>query len=285
MRHLIPTWLGGSAKKSKKKKRRAKRQSAWLRPALYATASISLFGAIAGTGYWVWATGAVSRMTTAVETAVIDGTLQAGLAVDEILVEGRMETTKGQLLRTLGVRRGDPILTFDTEAARKRLIKLGWVADAIVERHLPDTVFVRIKERKAMAVWQRKGSLVLIDRDGVVIGTQGLNQYTHLKIIVGDDAPRHTPALLDMLSIAPPLMKRVRAAIWVGGRRWNLQLDDGIDIRLPEDNPQMAWTRLATLERNQQLLSQDIIAVDLRIQDRLVVRRRGDTAKVRGNST
>lgn len=285
MRHLIPRWLGGSAKKSKKKKRRAKRQSAWLRPALYATASISLFGAIAGAGYWVWATGAVSRMTTAVEVAVIDSTLRAGLAVDEILVEGRTETTRGQLLRTIGVRRGDPILTFYIEAARDRLIKLGWVADAVVERHLPDTVYVRIKERKAMAVWQRKGTLVLVDRDGVVIGTQGLNRFTHLKIIVGEDAPRHAPALLDMLSTAPPLMKRVRAAIWVGGRRWNLQLDDGIDIRLPEDNPQMAWTRLATLERDRQLLSQDIIAVDLRIQDRVVVRRRGDKPQARGNST
>jgi cell division protein FtsQ len=285
MRHLIPIWLGGSAKKSKKKKRRAKRQSAWLRPVIYATASISIFGAIASAGYWVWATGAVSRMTIAVEVAVVDSTLRAGLAVDEILVEGRTETTRGQLLRTLGVRRGDPILTFDTEAARDRLIKLGWVADAIVERHLPDTVYVRITERKAMAVWQRKGTLVLVDKDGVVIGTQGLNRFTHLKIIVGDDAPRRAPALLDMLSTAPPLMKRVRAAIWVGGRRWNLQLDDGVDIRLPEDNPQMAWTRLATLERDRQLLSQDIIAIDLRIQDRLVVRRRGDKTQTRGNST
>jgi cell division protein FtsQ len=88
-----------------------------------------------------------------------------------------------------------------------------------------------------------------------------------------------------MLATAPPLMKRVRAAVWVGGRRWNLRLDDGIDIRLPEENAQTAWTRLATLERDKQLLSKDIIAIDLRIQDRLVVRRRGDAALKPENST
>ena len=80
-------------------------------------------------------------------------------------------------------------------------------------------------------------------------------------------------------------MKRVRAAVWVGGRRWNLRLDDGIDIRLPEENPLFAWTRLATLERDRKLLSQDVIAVDLRIRDRVVVRRRGESATGRENST
>jgi cell division protein FtsQ len=77
----------------------------------------------------------------------------------------------------------------------------------------------------------------------------------------------------------------VRSAVWVGGRRWNLRLDDGIDIRLPEENAQSAWTRLATLERDQRVLSRDIIAIDLRIRDRLVVRRRGKTEQKRENST
>ncbi len=242
-------------------------------------------GGAAGAAYWVWATGAVSRLTTAVERTLIDSTLRAGLSVDEILVEGRHETTRGQLLHTIGIRRGDPILTIDTQAVRERLIALGWVSDATVERRLPDTLFVHLMERKAMAIWQRKGTFVLVDRAGVVIGQQGLERFSHLKVIVGDDAPRHAPELLDMLATAPPLMKRVRAAVWVGGRRWNLRLDDGIDIRLPEDNPLAAWTQLATLERDNRLLKQDIIAIDLRIPDKLVVRRRGDTAAARGNST
>ena len=125
-----------------------------------------------------------------------------------------------------------------------------------------------------MAIWQRNGTFVLVDRGGVVIGTQGLDRYGHLKVIIGAAAPRHTPALLDMLATVPKLMARVRAGIWVGNRRWNLRLDNGIDIRLPEKDPQAAWERLAALERDRQFLSNGITAIDLRIRGRLVVRRR-----------
>ncbi len=285
MRRLIPKWFGGAKRNAKARKNRRSARRRWLRPALYAVAVLSLLGGAAGAAYWSWTSGALTRFAAHIELAAIDATLRAGLAVDEVLVEGRSETTRGQLLRTIGVERGDPILTLDTHAVRDRLIRLGWVADATVERHLPGTVYVRLLERKAMAIWQRKGAFVLVDKTGAVIGTQGLRRYAHLKVIVGDDAPQHAPALLEMLATAPPLMKRVRSAVWVGGRRWNLRLDDGIDIRLPEENAQSAWTRLATLERDQRVLSRDIIAIDLRIRDRLVVRRRGKTEQKRENST
>lgn len=287
MRRLIARWRGDGADKRKvrgRKKRRAARRW-WLRPALYAAFATMIVGGGGGSAYWAWSNGTLARFAAQTAAAAIATTVDAGLAVQEVLVEGRKETTRAQLLRTIGVRRGDPILTLDTNAVRKRLIALGWVADASVQRRFPGTVYVRLVERKAMAMWQRDGAVVLVDRTGAVIGTQGLEHYGHLKLIVGDDAPRYAPALLDMLATAPPLMKRVRAAVWVGGRRWNLRLDDGIDIRLPEENAQMAWTRLATLERDRQLLNGDIIAVDLRIRDRLVLRRRDEMNPDRGNST
>ena len=279
MRRLIPGWKPQKGKKKKNAKARKQRRAAqrrWLRPALIGSLSAAYLGGMAWGIHWSFASGLVERTGNRVERAALDASIGAGLAVHEVLVEGRNETTKEQLLKTVGIRRGDPILALDTDEIRERLIALGWVGDASVERRLPGTVYLRLWERQAMAIWQRHGSFVLVDRTGAVIGTQGLDRYTHLKVIVGKDAPRHAPALLDMLATAPPLMKRVRAAIWVSGRRWNLRLDDGIDIRLPEENAQAAWTRLATLERDRQLLSQDIIAIDLRIRDRLIVRRRND---------
>ncbi len=287
MRRLIPNRKGkGGNKQNAKawKKRRAARRW-WLRPILYGGLAAAALGSASWGVYWSFSSGFLERTALRIETAAIEATIGAGLAVNEVLVEGRTEATKDQLLRTVGIRRGDSILALDTQAIRARLIGLGWVADATVERRLPGTVYLRLWERKAMAIWQREGKFVLVDRTGAVIGSQGLDRFTHLKIIVGDDAPRHAPALLDMLATAPPLMKRVRAAVWVSGRRWNLRLYDGIDIRLPEENAQNAWTRLATLERDKQLLSQDIIAIDLRIHGRLVVQRRGAAARAPGNST
>jgi cell division protein FtsQ len=153
-------------------------------------------------------------------------------------------------------------------------MKLGWVANAEVERRLPNTIFVRLFERAPVAVWQRNGKFLLVDSEGVVIGESGAGQRSDLTLIVGAKAPRHASTLLVMLDTQPQLMERVVAAVRVADRRWNLRLDNGIDVRLPEVNPQAAWDRLAELEAEHKLLERDIIVIDLRLPERLVVRMR-----------
>ena len=78
-----------------------------------------------------------------------------------------------------------------------------------------------------------------------------------------------------MLASEPELAARVTAAIRVGGRRWNLRIDDIIDVLLPEESAETAWSRLAELERANALLKRDVQTVDLRLPDRLVLRVNG----------
>ncbi len=115
------------------------------------------------------------------------------------------------------------------------------------------------------------------DAKGAVVQDEA-GEFAHLPIVVGDDAPAHAEALLFLLATEPDLQKRVTAAVRVGGRRWNLKLDNGIDVRLPEEDAASAWSRLATLERDNKLLSRDVVAIDLRLPDRLIVRVGADTA-------
>jgi cell division protein FtsQ len=75
-----------------------------------------------------------------------------------------------------------------------------------------------------------------------------------------------------MLSTEPTLYPHVAAAVRVGARRWNIRLDSGIDVALPEDDPESAWHRLAALDRSEALLARNLVAVDLRLPDRLVLR-------------
>ena len=75
-----------------------------------------------------------------------------------------------------------------------------------------------------------------------------------------------------MLAREPQLAARVRAAVWVGDRRWNLQFDNGVAVKLPADSPQVAWSLLAQLEKQQNLLARDLSVIDMRMPDRLVVR-------------
>jgi cell division protein FtsQ len=51
-----------------------------------------------------------------------------------------------------------------------------------------------------------------------------------------------------------------------------LRLDDGIDVRLPEQNPGAAWAELARIQREHDVLGRDVVIIDLRMPDRLIVR-------------
>jgi cell division protein FtsQ len=138
---------------------------------------------------------------------------------------------------------------------------------------LPDTILLSIEERKPLAIWQHRGKFALIDEQGEVILRQDLGKYNDLLIVVGKNAPVQTAQLLTTLRTQPALRRMVRAAVWVGDRRWNLRLTGDIDVRLPEGDPIAAWKRLAEYEKAHKVLERDIQILDLRIPDRLIVRK------------
>ena len=113
----------------------------------------------------------------------------------------------------------------------------------------------------------------LIDHEGEVILRDGLERFADLVVVVGKEAPVHAAALLKTLGNEPELLPLVEAAVWVGGRRWNIRLAGDIDVRLPEKNAKSAWTRLAEYERAHRVLERDVQVLDLRLPDRLIVRK------------
>jgi len=199
---------------------------------------------------------------------------QAGYRVDDIFVEGRVKTPRDQLLTALGVKRGDAILAVDLAAAQKRIEDIPWVRSAAVERRLPHQIHILITERQPVALWQNKGRYYLIDHDGQIV-EEGIDEYANLPLTVGEGAPDHAAQLVALLESEPLLKDRVKAATWVGDRRWNVMLDrtpDGIEIRLPEEDAETAWHDLAKLDQQQSLLERQVGVVDMRLPDRLVLR-------------
>jgi cell division protein FtsQ len=91
-------------------------------------------------------------------------------------------------------------------------------------------------------------------------------------LVVGEDAASSAAELLEMLASDPDLASRVTAAIRVGNRRWNLRIDNTIDVLLPADDAASAWSQLARLERSSAILKREVLTIDLRLPDRLVLR-------------
>lgn len=220
----------------------------------------------------LWQAGWIGRQIDRAVAAGYRLTADAGFAVHEVLVEGRERTERAAILAALGVERGTPILAVDPEAARLRLEALPWVAQATVERRLPRVLYLRLSERRPLALWQLDGKLSVIDRSGHVISGVPVKQFANLPLVVGPGAPEQASALLALLEREPALKPLVTAGVRVSKRRWNLRLRGGIDVRLPEADAAEAWSQLARLEREHGLLDRDVVAIDLRLPGRLVVR-------------
>src|SRR5439155_13179881 len=199
-------------------------------------------------------------------------TATIGLVVTDIEVEGRETTDGATVMAALAAARGTPILSVSPNRAKEQLESLPWVRSATIERRLPGTLFVRLVERRPLAVWQHGGTQELIDREGTVIPVSDLSRFARLPTVVGENAAPHAAELIDMLGGEPELALRVTAAVRVSDRRWNLRVDDAIDVLLPEDDAAGAWSRLARLEQTSSLLKRDVQTVDLRLPDRLVLR-------------
>jgi cell division protein FtsQ len=127
-------------------------------------------------------------------------------------------------------------------------------------------------EREPVALWQYQGKQVLIDDNGVVMDGVMSASYPNLPLIVGADAPARTQEIISLLASQPKLAKQFESAIRVSARRWNIRFKGGMEVKLPEKDPQQAWNALAEIEEKQQLLARQVHVIDLRVAGRLFIK-------------
>ena len=246
-----------------------RRQRYVLRPLAWLAASLVLAAGVALLVRTVQPGSVVARWREAVGAST-------DLRVADIQFQGLSNTPEPLLRSALAVHVGDPLLGFSLEAARARIEALTWVQSASVERRLPGTLVVNLTERRPFAVWQNIGNFVLIDRAGEVVAEQDPVKdqaaFGLLPLVVGAGAPEHAAQLLDALAQFPLLKSRTVAAVRVGERRWNLRLNTGADVMLPEGAETAAMTRLMELQNQQAVLDRPLQVLDLRLPDRATFR-------------
>jgi len=258
---------------------RIRRRRKLQRRALFAAASLVVLTSTAAGAWYVGRDGRIAIYAGQAQMQIAQAGADLHLTVESVQVEGRERADPQALLAALDVTRGAPILSVDLDAAKTRLEAVPWVRSASIERLLPDTLFVHLTERVPLALWQHHGKFDLVDQDGNVIPDADIADYPFLPQVVGDGAPEAAPDLERVLASEPALQAHVRACVRVGGRRWNIELDNGIEVALPEKNPERAWHRLAALDRSDKLLERSVQAIDLRLSDRVVLRLPPDVAK------
>lgn len=255
--------------------RRSSGRPIWRQPLLLGLA-VLLLGAGGGGGWWAWKEGwlveAQKRLDGASRSVV---GIITPFKLADITVEGRDYVERDAILAALNVQSGDSLLGIDLQESRKRLEAIDWVAAATVERRLPDTLYVTLKERRAVAIWQNGGEYTLIDKNGRTVRASRMPPGAEkLLLLGGPGAPERVGELLLLLAYEPGIARQLRAAVWVGQRRWNLVLNNDTEIWLPEEDAVAALQRMAKLDTSDRLLQREFGVVDLRLPDKLYLKKR-----------
>ncbi|MCB1551991.1 MAG: cell division protein FtsQ/DivIB [Alphaproteobacteria bacterium] len=232
----------------------------------------SLLILIGGSGaFYAYHSGRWHQFQIETTEAFHDSMEDHGFAVSNLLIDGRVFVDRDDLKAILNVDRGQSIFEPDLVVMKTKLENLDWVKSAVVERHLPDTLYVHLEERWPLVLWQRKNKLAVVDAEGHVLTEENLSRFKNLLIVVGEDAPHYAPELVAMLEAESDFAQRIESAKWIGGRRWDLFLKNGVEVRLPEEDIGQAIKRLADAQREAQLMDRNVLAIDLRDPMRIIV--------------
>lgn len=200
---------------------------------------------------------------------------EAGLRVDNIQINGLKRMNRMAVYQQVLDQDSRAMPLVDLAAVRERLLKYPWIQDARVSRRLPDKLLIDIVEREPAAIWQNHGQLMLIDPTGVPLEPVSREAMPDLPLLIGDGANSQEPARRDLMDSAPALKPLVRAATWVGNRRWDIIFDTGEKLQLPEGEQQSkdALKTFAEKDGTYRLLGRGNLGFDMRDPDNLVIRR------------
>jgi len=229
---------------------------------------LGLGGAVAiGVAAWAGVPGMAGA-------AIAESAGRAGLRVEQVDITGlkRMdrETVYAIALEDQPSR---ALLRVDLAAVRGRLLAYGWVADAYVSRRFPDRLLIHIVEREPAAIWQDAGQLTLIDKTGTLLDPVDPANMPDLPLVIGPGAAQQEAGYQKLLAAAPALRPRVRAATWIGNRRWDLTFDSGETLALPQEGAAKALVKFAQMDGAKPLLGKGWLRFDMRDPAKLVARK------------
>ena len=266
-----PSTRAGQYKRASKQRASRKRRQEFSRSAKFVTygSGVCILLVLLG---WMVMSGAATDWKNQAIASFYNQTGDAGFELTNLYLSGHEKLSKQAILHHSQLRHGQPILDISLSQLQERLESLPQIRRVSINRQLPTDMHIHISERYPVALWQKGEALHLVDDEGILMGDGDPIKHNHLPLLVGDHAPKNLQKLMALLATAPELKAQFDSAIFVGKRRWNLWLTNGIEIKLPEDNSEGALSRLEALHASQPLKGSDISTIDLRVPERMFIK-------------
>ena len=238
---------------------------------------VGLYGSMRGGQYDEFVAANGSPVDTLAKTL--------GFGLDSITIVGSRGLYETEILATAGISERNSLPFLDIAEVRDRLREIPLIKEVSVRKLYPDRLLIEITEREPFAIWQKEGKLLVVATDGTPIQELQDQRFTDLPFVVGQGANNRVGEFLKIMDAAGDLRSRIRAGILVSERRWTLKMTTGLDVKLPENDPEGAIAQFARVARESRLLDKDLVSIDLRVPGRMYARLTEEAAAARAEAS
>jgi cell division protein FtsQ len=250
-------------------------QRIWLTPVYRKLIGYGLpLAVLAFVGYSIWSNPEVQRqMDASLLRAKESVEKRPEFQVQLMRLEGVDEHLAGKVRQAADLNLPVSSFHLDLDDVRRRIESIDAIKKASLFVRAGGVLEVVIEERIPAVIWRGSKQLEILDENGILVGyIANRSVRPDLPLIAGEGVAPHIYEALELLAAAGPVAERVRGLIRVGERRWDLVLDRGQRVLLPENDPISAVEYVMALQAAQNVLSRDITVMDMRDTRRPILR-------------
>ena len=194
-----------------------------------------------------------------------------GFKIKNVLISGTHNLSQDYLRNIINTQNHINILNVNLHTIYNKIIQNSWVEETYVERILPDTIKIKVLEKKPIAIWQNQNGNKLITINGDVISHANVNKFKNsFPIIKGEKSKENISTILKILETNKNFAKNIWSLTFINQRRWDLHFNQGLIVRLPSQNVTKAWQKIIKLQTNYNILNLRLTEIDLRNPEQIL---------------
>ena len=195
------------------------------------------------------------------------------LSISKILVKGAREPLKKEIIILVQNAATKGFSALKAQALREKIQDINKVEKAFVKLSTDGLVFVEVIQRKEAVVYFNNHLYEVLDSNGIILSIKqdylGLSSFP---LLVGKDGQKNINELLSLVNEIGSYQSEVLYYEWVGERRWNVHMKNGLVFKLPENNLSEGLVVMRMFLNETDKLLKPIVSVDLRNIDKPIIK-------------
>lgn len=157
---------------------------------------------------------------------------------------------------------------FSLQKIKKKLTEINEIESFKIQKNSKGNITIDVKEKKPFMLWVRENKTDLIDINGEVLNFINFSN-ANLPILKGIEANKYIKLFSYKLDKFPFIKNNFQSAELIEKYRWNINLNNNIDVKLSSRNIDNDLYMLNNFIKNNFLKKKKYKSVDFRVDEKI----------------